>query len=82
MKAKEYQIKTVQDMLDCVTKENIDNFMIDLRGVIDTYIAFKGLTKTIAEVEGLPPELAEVSSEGYIWIDDGKHEKTVKISKK
>ena len=82
MDVKQYQINTMQDIFNCVTKENLDNFMIDLRGVIETYIAFRDLAKTIGEVEGLPPGLAEVSSEGYKWIDDGKHDKTVKISSK
>ena len=82
IKPKKYQIKTVQDMFNCVTKKNLDNFMIDLRSLIETYIAFKELVKIVGEVEGLPPELAEISSDGYTWVDDGKHEKTVKISSK
>ena len=82
MKTKHYEINTIQDIFNCVTKDNLDNFMIDLRCVIETYIAFRDLTKTIGEVEGLPPELAKIKSEGYTWIDDGKHEKTLKISSK
>jgi len=80
MEEKKYQIKTMQDVFNCVTMDNINNFIIDFRGVIETYIAFRNLSKTIGEVEGLPPGLAEVSSEGYTWIDDGKHDKTVKIA--
>ena len=82
MKANEYQIKTIQDIMDCVNRENIDNFMIDMRALIEIYITFQGLSHITAKEMGLPPEIAKIESEGFTWIDDGKHDMKVAIKGK
>ena len=82
MKANEYQIKTIQDIMDCVNRENIDNFMIDMRALIEIYITFQSLSYITAKEMGLPPEIAKIESEGFIWIDDGKHDMKVAIKGK
>ena len=82
MKKNEYQIKTIQDILDCVNRENLDNFMVDLKALIEIYITFQGLSTMVAKEMDLPPELAKIESEGFIWIDDGKHDIKVGIKGK
>ena len=82
MKKNEYQIKTIQDILDCVNRENLDNFMVDLRVLIEIYITFQSLSHMTAKEMGLPPEIAKIESEGFIWIDDEKHDIKVGIKGK
>jgi len=82
MKTKEYQIKTIQDILDCVNRKNLDNFMVDLKALIEIYITFQSLSTMIAKEMDLPPELAKIESEGFTWIDDGKHDIKVGIKGK
>jgi hypothetical protein len=75
---KTYQVNTVQDMIKCTNESNLNNFLSDLKAVIEMAHALQRLANTIAEVEGISKELAELESKGFKWIDDGKHD--IKIS--
>ena len=70
---KQYQVNTVQDMIKCTNEGNLDNFLADLKAVIETAHALQVLANTVSEEKGLPKELAELESKGFTWIDDGKH---------
>ena len=76
MKHKEYQIKTVQDMVDCTNENNLDNFLTDLKG----YLTTANMLQTIEEsVYGTKEE---IGTDGFTWIDDGKHEATINVGVK
>ena len=65
MKAPEYEISTMQDILDCVTAENIDRFMIDFRNYLDSAI----LVKIFSSLKG-----EKIVNKGFTWIDDSKND--------
>jgi hypothetical protein len=65
----QYQIKTVQDMLECTNSDNIDNFLKDLKGVLLSAHLLVELSNEI-----------EVLSEGYVWIDDNKHNISIELT--
>jgi hypothetical protein len=55
-----YEIKTMQDVVDCVTTKNIDNFLIDFRNFIESAISIKEVFENI-------------KTDGFVWTDDGKN---------
>lgn len=77
---KEYKIKTIEDIQKIVTKENIDNFLIDLKGFLLVGLDIKELQ------EELGSDFVEIKREEqgvFNWIDDGKTEAhiTIKVEK-
>ena len=76
---KRYQVNTVQDMIKCTNEGNLDNFLADLKDLIEMAHALQGLANTVAEVEDLPKELAEIESKGFTWIDDGNHDMKIEL---
>lgn len=81
MKAKEYQIKTVQDMIDCTNEANLENFLTDLKLLLKSSHEIRSMAELIGELKGLPKDMQEVKSEGFTWIDDGKHDYEITIGK-
>ena len=79
---KRYQVNTVQDMIKCTNEGNLDNFLADLKALIEMAHALQRLADTVAEVEVLPKELAELESKGFTWIDDGKHDMKIELHSK
>ena len=79
---KRYQVNTVQDMIKCTNEDNLDNFLTDLKALIQMAHALQRLADTVAEVEVLPKELAELESKGFTWIDDGKHDMKIELHSK
>jgi len=80
--SKTYQVNTVQDMIKCTNEGNIDNFLADLKALLEMAHALQGLADVVAEVEGVPKELAELESKGFKWIDDGKHDISIELGTK
>jgi hypothetical protein len=76
---KEYEIKTMQDIINCVTIDKIDSFMIDFRNYLESAITIKKLGEAICEADNINRELARVTTEGFTWIDDGEHNCTVEL---
>ena len=58
--ANKYEIKTMQDIVDCVTTKNIENFMIDFRNFLESAISIKEVFENI-------------KTDGFVWTDDGKN---------
>lgn len=79
---KQFQVNTVQDMIKCTNEDNLDDFLADLKTLIEMAHALQRLYDTTAEAEGLPKELAEIESKGFIWIDDGKHDIKIELHSK
>ena len=78
MESKQYQIKTVQDMIDCTNEANLENFLTDLKG----YLSTANMLKSLAELVGETEEQKEIETDGFTWIDDGKNDATISIGVK
>lgn len=73
-------IRTLQDIANAVTPENIDNFIKDFEGVLKTYLIMVTFMKARMDFE--PDGLKNtdlVEFHGLYWTDDGKHDITCKI---
>lgn len=74
-KPKEYRLVTIADIIDVLTSENIDNFLVDFKSFIET-------TQNLLHIARvLDPELkdkknSEIGEPIFNWIDDGKHDQT------
>jgi hypothetical protein len=74
-KYKKYKITTVQDMVDCTNEGNLDNFLKDLKGIIQTAHSLNAITEVISGKQiG-----CELEDKGFTWIDDGKNEGKITI---
>ncbi len=62
IKMKEYEIKTLQDIIDCVDEKNVDNFLAD----------FAEWLKTMVDLQTMGL-IQNIKSEKFTWIDDGEH---------
>jgi hypothetical protein len=78
--AKEYNIFTMQDVLDCVTEENKERFLKDFDAYLTSAINMRNIGLSICDIEHLPKDMAYVKTEGFTWIDDGKHNCSIKIT--
>ncbi|MHA1585655.1 MAG: hypothetical protein ACTSWL_10400 [Promethearchaeota archaeon] len=79
MKVKKYQIKTVQDMVDCTNKDNLDDFLKDLKFLLVTSHTFRDLTDLVGEIKGLPEKMRKIKVDRFIWKDDGEHKINVSL---
>lgn len=61
MKTKELHIKTIDDVLEHVNKDNIDNFLTDFSQFLIMH----------TEIKEMLPEGVKIGAE-FIWIDDGE----------
>jgi hypothetical protein len=71
LKSNEHSIITLQDMINCTHKDNLDAFIVDLRKVIE-------ISHSLRDIIGGNDNFKNVS-EGFIWIDDGKHNMKVNV---
>ena len=72
---KKYLIETIQDVANCVTLENIDNFIIDFEGVLRAMLLLESASKDI-------DKFVDVKFPSFVWIDDNKHEIGIDLSSK
>jgi hypothetical protein len=79
--SKKYEINTLDDIINCVTKDNLDNFIIDLKAFLEMYISIDNLGKAIMKAEGIETDKPTLKSKGFTWIDDGKHEYKIIMEK-
>ena len=66
------KINTIQDMIDCTNENNLEDFLTDLRGYLSAAHSIRGI---VGEFE----DLKEFGIDGFIWIEDGKHDVKVEI---
>lgn len=70
---KEYRLVTVADIVDVLTPENIDNFLIDFKSFVQSIQNLCDLARAIdPEMKG--KKYSELGQPVFNWIDDGKHE--------
>lgn len=73
---KEYDIRTIDDLIKMIESSNLENLMIDMKLWLLTIIA----AKELARADGL--ELADlVHDANFRWIDDGEHNITTTVIK-
>lgn len=70
MKPKEYHINTLQDIINATNKDNVDDFLKDLKGVLLSAYFLKEMTRV------------KIKTNGFIWVIDGKHKIDVEIDEK
>ena len=73
-----FKITTVQDMVDCTNEANLKNFLTDLEAFLTTANAIKAMCELVGETE----EQKKVGSDGFTWIDDGKHDAKITLGRK
>ena len=74
-----HDLKTIKDIVDVVTAENIDNFLIDLRGFLTMIMVIKS-TQELVGKENI--EIKKEHENVFHWIDDGKTEAHIHIEVK
>lgn len=79
---KEHQVKTVQDIINCTNEDNLDNFLKDLRTVIETSHALQKFSDLVADQNDIKKELNKLEGEGFTWIDDGKNNAEIQLKPK
>ena len=81
MEANRYEIKTLMDFLN-VPEDKIDECLVDLKAWIGFVRHTKACTDILLECGGKDMRAAvraEVSSAGFVWIDDGKHDAHITV---
>lgn len=71
MPDEKHKINNLSDMIKCTNSENIDNFLLDLKGVI----LAGHLIMAIAEDK----EKEDIQFSDFWWIDDNKHNISIEI---
>lgn len=72
-----YEIRTIQDICDSITSDNIDGFLKDFKMCLHTYLLMQGLNNAAIK-EGTIPEGNKILMPSFKWIDDWKPKKTRK----
>ena len=73
-----FKITTVQDMIDCTNEANLKNFLTDLEAFLTTAHAIKAMCELVGETE----EQKKLGTDGFTWIDDGKHDTKITFQRK
>lgn len=80
---REYQIKTIDDMLNCVTADNIDNFLEGFKYSMNQYLKAIELYKAVAKANklniGTFKNTEILQFKGFTYIDDGKQDNSTII---
>ena len=69
-------------MIDCTNESNLDNFLKDFRQMLEMAHTFRELSQSLCEIAGIPKEMSDIESDGFVWIDDGKNDATISIGTK
>lgn len=77
MEKETYTIKTVQDIYNLLTEDNIENFSIDM---IEVFLQIVHIKKEVAK-QGFDPLTAVLYKE-ITWTNDGIHKSTAEFIKK
>lgn len=79
----EHEIKTYEDIINCISPDNLENFLEDFREALETYLSVLGVAKVGAQMIGMDVSGKRnseiVEPRGFVWIDDGKHKHKMKI---
>jgi hypothetical protein len=76
--SKQYQIKTVQDMINCTNETNLENFLTDLKGLMQQ----AHMLRELAKLSGGNDDSLKLEDKGFTWIDDNENKITISIKPK
>jgi len=85
-KKKGYELKTVEDIYDCVTPDNLENFLMGFSQMVRNYVAVVTLSRVALDVAGVDHSKKRnteiVARKTITYIDDGKQDNklTIEIS--
>ena len=65
-----HELTSIEDIIKVVNSENVEAFKKDFGAFLNIYL----LTKALGEAAG-----GEARYKSFTWIDDGKHDISVKI---
>jgi len=71
MKANEYELKTIEDVVMKIPKDRIEAFLFDFKLFIEST---KGLVELVDILGDEAPEIPKM-----VWIDDGENNMSVNI---
>jgi len=72
-KIRTYTLKTIEDITNVLTNENVDNFLVDFKAWLSYRLKFK---------EVKIDNLVKFDNTKFTWIDDGKHEADIRLKVK
>ena len=70
---KEYYIKTISDITEVLTPENIENFKKDFSSFLDITLSVKLVAQCFKDSVGIE------KLNTFYWVDDGKNNATVNV---
>ena len=86
MKNKTYELKTIEEIANCVTISNIDNFLEGFGAVLRAYITAIAISRQALREQGKDDtKLKNTEIVGYkkmTYIDDGKQDNKIEVVKK
>jgi len=68
---KEFKIETFTDMVNATNPDNVDLFLLDLKGILDSFHMLRGLHDLHGKTF--------VFQKHYDWKDDGNNEVTITL---
>jgi len=74
--SKRYTIEKITDIFQ-IPEDRFDDFLVDFKSYYQMGQSFPGLLEAVAKVGGIE---ANVIPQHMVWVDDGKHDATVKLS--
>ena len=72
---KEYRIENIEDFIK-VPEGRIDDCLKEFKDFIEMYRSLKELSNVIGDIIDHPEPLR---TGGFVWVDDGKRERTISI---
>lgn len=72
-----YHLRTIQDIADCVTSDNVKGFLKDFEICLHTLLLMKSLNNAAIQ-EGKIPTDTKILMPHIEWIDDWKPKRTRK----
>lgn len=68
--AQEYTIRTIEELFNVVTVDNIDKFLSDIDAGIRVAVQMREAVKSIAELSGATISNKDIGMDRLVWIDD------------
>jgi hypothetical protein len=74
MEEKKYELRTFKDIIEAVTEENVDNFIIDFSNYLKLHLSLKKIKSSPTIIPQHLADSLEIEKDRMVWIDDGKND--------
>lgn len=72
---KQYELTTIQDIINVVNPDNVDAFLKDFKGFLKAAVSYNEVYKLVRSTNENAHDLPKnVTLDKMIWIDDGKND--------